>query len=155
MSDCQDTPDAEGSGQWAAAYAPTPDDLAALAEAAVADIPAPLRAHLGDIVFRVAEFPEEAVMAELGLESPFDLLGLYHGVSLAEKSHFESGGLPDSITLYRRPILDVWAEGTESLGHLVRHVLIHEVGHHFGLSDADMAALEAQAEDEAAGSGDG
>ncbi|MBB4212529.1 putative Zn-dependent protease with MMP-like domain [Rhodothalassium salexigens DSM 2132] len=134
------------AASWSAARAPGADVFAALAEAAVASIPEPLRGYLGDIAFRVAEFPDEDVIRDLDLDSPFDILGLYQGISLAEKSNFDSGALPDTITLYRRPILDVWAEGEETLGDLITHVLIHEVGHHFGLSDADMEALEAAAD---------
>ena len=138
----ENAPPTSNVARWHNACAPGLDYLAALAEAAVADIPNPLRRHLEGVVFRVDDWPDDDVMTQMGLETPFDLLGLYQGVSLAEKSQFDSGGLPDTVILYRRAILDVWAEGEERLGDLVRHVLIHEVGHHFGFSDDDMTALE-------------
>ena len=94
----------------------------------------------GDVVIRVEDFPTEEVLRELKLESPFDLMGLYHGVSLDKKSVMDLPRGPDMVFLYRRPLLDYWAEGDETLGHLVTHVLVHEIGHHFGLSDADMDA---------------
>jgi predicted Zn-dependent protease with MMP-like domain len=93
-------------------------------------------------VLRVEEFAEDAVLAELGIEDPFDLSGLYTGRPLGDKSSAESGALPDMIHLYRRPLLEEWVETGVTLQALVAHVLIHEVGHHFGLSDADMHALE-------------
>lgn len=122
--------------------APSCDDIEALARAAVARLPEAFRAHLGDVVLRVEEFAEEAVLAELGIEDPFDLSGLYTGRPFGEKSVSDSGALPDMIHLYRRSILEEWIETGVSLEALVAHVLIHEVGHHFGLSDADMHALE-------------
>lgn len=128
---------------------PGPEEIARIAEEAVASIHEPLRAHLEDIVFRVQEFPDPETMASMGIDDPFDLLGLYHGVSLAERSSFDPMHMPDMIFLYRRPILDYWQSSGESLDHLVRHVLIHEVGHHFGFSDEDMEAIEAMAEDAA------
>ena len=122
------------------------DDLHAIAEAAFQDIPGELRRHVTGVVIRVADFPDDDVIADLGLESPFDLLGLYQGVSLDRKSVLDTPGDPDMVFLYRRPILDYWCETGEDLGHVVRHVLIHEIGHHFGLSDADMDRIEAEAE---------
>ena len=136
--------------RWKGAGAPSTDDIARLAEQAVAVIPEELRQHLGDIVFRVEDFPDDEVVRSMGLASPFDLLGLYQGISLDEKSAFDTVPGQDMIFLYRRPILDYWCETGEALDHLVRHVLIHEVGHHFGLSDADMEHIEALA-DAAAG----
>lgn len=127
---------------------PGGDRIARMAEEAVSSIPEPLRAHLEDIVFRVQEFPDPETMASMGIDDPFDLLGLYHGVSLAERSSFDTAHMPDMIFLYRRPILEYWLQTGESLEHLVRHVLIHEVGHHFGLSDEDMEAIEAMVEDD-------
>jgi len=125
--------------------APTADDIEALACAALAALPAAFRAHLGDIALRVEEFPEQEVLDELGIEDPFDLTGLYTGRPLGEKSVSDTGALPDMIHLYRRPLLDEWVETGVTLAALVTHVLVHEVGHHFGLSDADMHALEAAA----------
>ena len=128
------------------ALAPSLDDLEALAREAYAGLPAEFRALAGDIQFRVSEFPEEEVLKELGAESEFDILGLFHGVGLAHGAAVaETGRLPNMIWLYRRPILDYWAEHEESLGSIVAHVLIHEIGHHFGLSDDDMEAIEAEA----------
>ena len=97
------------------------------------------------VVIRIEDFAADEVLKSLGIESPFDLMGLYQGVSLDRKSVMDSGREPDMVFLYRRAILDYWAESDETLGGLVTHVLIHEIGHHFGLSDADMEALEAQA----------
>lgn len=120
-------------------------DLAAietLALAALERLPAEFRAHLGDVVIRVEDFADDATLDQMGIADPFELTGLYSGRPLGEKSSMESGTLPDMIHLYRRPILDEWAETGVSLEALVTHVLVHEVGHHFGLSDADMHALE-------------
>jgi predicted Zn-dependent protease with MMP-like domain len=126
-------------------FAPTSERIEAIARDAIARLPEMFRAHLDDIVLRVEEFAEEAVLDEMGIEDPFDLSGLYTGRPVGEKSVFESGALPDMIMLYRRPLLDEWAESGVSLEKLVTHVLIHEVGHHFGLSDDDMHALERDA----------
>lgn len=120
-------------------------DLAAieqLALAALERLPEAFRAHLGDVVVRVEEFADDATLKEMGIEDAFDLTGLYSGRPVGDKSSSDSGMLPDMIHLYRRPILDEWAETGVSLEALVSHVLVHEVGHHFGLSDADMHALE-------------
>jgi predicted Zn-dependent protease with MMP-like domain len=122
-------------------------EIETLALAAMARLPEQFRAHLGDLVVLVEDFASEDMLAEMGVEDPFDLTGVYEGLSLAEKSIEHSGTLPDRVTLFRRPILDEWAaRGDETLEHLVAHVLIHEIGHHFGLSDDDMHALEEMAE---------
>ena len=123
--------------------APSLADLEELAHGALATIPEVLKSQLGDVLVRVEEFPDEETEDEMGLESPFDLLGLYRGVALPRKS--VSDPLPhiDMIFLYRRPILDYWCESGEDLAHVVRHVLIHEIGHHFGFSDEDMERIEA------------
>jgi len=113
-----------------------------MADAALAVIPTELRRHLDGVAIRVEDFPDEEICRELGLESPFDLLGLYQGISLDQKSVAATPMDVDMIFLYRRPILDYWADSGEDLGHIVRHVLIHEVGHHFGFSDADMDRIE-------------
>ena len=114
-----------------------------MARAALARLPAQFRQHLGDVVLRVEEFANEALLAELGIEDPFELTGVYEGTPLGEKTIEHSGRLPDRIRLFRAPILDEWiARGDETLEHLVAHVLVHEVGHHFGLSDEAMHALE-------------
>lgn len=124
-------------------FAPDLDRIEVLARIAIERLPDLFRLHLRDIVLRVEDFPDAEVMTEMGLETPFEILGLYTGRPLGEKSVELSGTLPDMIHLYRRPILDEWAESGESLEALVTHVLIHEVGHHFGLSDEDMHAIEA------------
>jgi predicted Zn-dependent protease with MMP-like domain len=125
--------------------APTAEDIEALADAALARLPAAFRAHLGDVVLRVEDFATPDVLAEMGIEDPFELSGLYTGRPVGEKSSTDSGALPDMIHLYRRSLLDEWIETGVSLEALVTHVVVHEVGHHFGLSDADMHALEDEA----------
>jgi predicted Zn-dependent protease with MMP-like domain len=123
------------------------DEIDAIARAALARLPSPFRAHLGEVRLVVEDFADEATLAGLGIADPFDLSGLYEGVPMGEKHFGASGTMPDRIRLFRAPILDEWAaRGDETLEHLVAHVLVHEVGHHFGLSDADMAALEDSAD---------
>lgn len=124
---------------------PSADEIEAIARAALVRLPEPFASHLAGVVLQVEEFADAETLAEFGMEDPFELTGLYTGRPLTEKSVEESGSLPDKVLLYRRPILDEWAEGTEELEHLVTHVLIHEVGHHFGFSDEDMHALEEEA----------
>ena len=124
---------------------PSLADIEVLADAAWRVIPERLRRYAADVVIRVEDFPDEEVCREMDLQSPFDLLGLYHGIALSERSVMDAGSI-DMVFLYRRPILDYWCEYEEDLAHLVRHVLIHEIGHHFGFSDADMEALEREAE---------
>jgi predicted Zn-dependent protease with MMP-like domain len=124
---------------------PTLDDLAAIAEQALAAIPEELRAHVGNVVLRVDEFPDEEIERDMELESPFDILGLYRGVDLTRKSVSDPRPQVDMIFLYRRPLLDYWCESDEELADVVRNVLIHEIGHHFGLSDDDMERLERDA----------
>jgi len=124
-------------------FAPDLNHIEALARQAIERLPALFRAHLAAVVLRVEDFPDADVIAEMGLETPFDILGLYTGRPVGHKSIDLSGALPDMIHLYRRPILDEWARGDESLEAIVTHVLVHEVGHHFGLSDADMEAIDA------------
>lgn len=123
-------------------FAPGAEQIERLARAALARIPEPFAAHLADIALIIAEFPDDATLAELGLENPFELTGLYSGRPVGEKSAFDAVALPDTIHLYRRPLLDEWVETGVSLEALITHVVVHEVGHHFGLSDADMHALE-------------
>ncbi len=121
---------------------PSLAEIEALAERALGTIPRQLKRQLGRVVIRVEEFPDEETEAAMGLESPFDILGLYRGVALPYKSVSDPRPDLDMIFLYRRPILDYWCESGEDLGHLVRHVLIHEIGHHFGFSDEDMERIE-------------
>lgn len=124
--------------------APSLDDLAALAEAAFAALPEAFRAMTGEVIFRVDDFAAEEVLNELGIEDALGLTGLYQGVDLARRSVFDPEPHPSMIFLYRRPILDEWAErGDTTLAELVSHVLVHEIGHHFGLSDDDIDAIEA------------
>ncbi|HUB96925.1 MAG TPA: metallopeptidase family protein [Stellaceae bacterium] len=123
--------------------APSLADLEVLAHEALATIPTELKRHLGPVVIRVEDFPDEETEAEMGLDSPFDLLGLYRGVSLPRKSVSDPRPDIDMVFLYRRPILDYWCETGDSLPAIVRHVLIHEIGHHFGFSDEDMERIEA------------
>lgn len=128
--------------------APDIEYIERLAQEALAVIPHELRQHLDGVTIHVEDFPSPEIEREMDLQSPFDLLGLYSGVSLAEKSVAATPHDLDRIFLYRRPILDYWCETGEALDHIVRHVLIHEVGHHFGLSDADMDQIERQAGDD-------
>ena len=130
--------------EWSAVLAPSLDDFAALADQAYAALPDEFRKMVGDVVFQVAEFADEDVLEELGIEDAFELTGLYQGVSLAHRSLFAPSPSAAMVFLYRRPILDEWAErGDLPLGELIGHVLVHEIGHHFGLSDEDIHAIEA------------
>ena len=130
---------------WSKLEAPSLAEFEAIADAAYRRLPGRFRALTGDLLIRIEDFPTDEVLDSLGIESPFDLLGLYSGVDLARKSVMDIASLPDMVFLYRRPILDYWAEHEETLGHIVTHVLVHEIGHHFGLSDADMEHIEAEA----------
>ena len=125
---------------------PSAAEIQAIARAVLDRLPEPFASHLGDVVLAVEEFADEDTLASFGIGDPFELTGLYLGRPLTEKSVEEPGSLPDRVSLYRRPILDEWADSEESLEHLVTHVLIHEVGHHFGFSDEDMHALEDDAD---------
>jgi len=121
---------------------PSAEEIEAIARAALRALPAEFSESLGDIVFMVEDFADAETLRDMGIDDPFDLSGLYEGVPLTERSVEQSGTLPERIRLFRRPILDEWSDGEETLEHLVAHVLIHEVGHHFGFSDEDMHALE-------------
>ena len=112
----------------------------------LAQLPKTFRDLCEGVIVRVEDFPTEEVLDEMGAESEFDLLGLFQGTGLPFQSNSDIARLPNLIWLYRRPILDYWAEHDEPLGQIIRHVLIHEIGHHFGLSDDDMAAIEALAD---------
>lgn len=131
-----------GTGQT---FAPDAAAIERLAEAALARLPERFRAHLGNVVLRVADFADDDVLAALGIEDPFDLSGLYSGRSLDRQDSWASGELPPMIHLYRRPLLDEWAETGVAIEALITHVIVHEVGHHFGFSDAEMHAIEEQA----------
>ena len=124
---------------------PSEEEIEAIARATLRGLPEPFARSLGEIVLIVQDFADEATLRQMGIDDPFDLSGLYEGIPLTERSVEQSGTMPERIFLYRRPIIDEWADGGETLEHLVAHVLIHEVGHHFGLSDDDIHALEASA----------
>ena len=127
--------------------APSLEDFAELAERAFAALPEDVRKLAGEVVFRVDDFPPDDVLDDLGIEDSFGLTGLYSGVSLSERSVLSPDASPSRVFLYRRPILDEWAEhGEITLEELVTHVLVHEIGHHFGLSDAQIEAIEASAD---------
>jgi predicted Zn-dependent protease with MMP-like domain len=131
-------------GNWASAEAPTLDDIERLGRDAFDALPEEFLRLTGVVQIRVADFAEDDVLDDLGIESEYGLLGLFQGIGLAHAASIpETGQMPNMIWLYRRPILDYWAEHEETLGHVVTHVLIHEIGHHFGLSDDDMEAIEA------------
>lgn len=127
--------------------APSLDDFAALAEVAFEGLPEAFRKLAGEVIFRVDDFASDDVLDELGIEDPFELTGLYHGVALTHRSVLDPQPHPSMVFLYRRPILDEWVHhGEITLRELVTHVLVHEIGHHFGLSDADIASIEASSE---------
>ena len=126
------------------AMPPSLADIEAMTHRALASIPKELRRHVTDVVVKVEEFPDPETERAMGLKSPFDLLGLYRGVSLDRKSVMDAPTDLDMIFLYRRPLLDYWCETGDPLDKIIRHVLIHEIGHHFGLSDEDMARIEAR-----------
>ena len=126
--------------------APSLDDFAALAERAFGDLPEPFRGLAAEAIVRVSDFADDEVLGEMGIEDAFELTGLYSGVDLARRSVMDPSPQPPMIFLYRRPILDEWAErGDETLGGLIAHVLIHEIAHHFGLSDDDIHRVEDEA----------
>ncbi|HLY66928.1 MAG TPA: metallopeptidase family protein [Chloroflexota bacterium] len=122
--------------------APTLEDIERLATEAFESIPIELRRHVANIVFRVEDFPDEQTEKDMELESPFDILGLYRGVSLPNRTTNQVRRSQDMIFLYRRPLLDYWCESGEPLVDIVRHVLVHEIGHHFGFSDDDMERID-------------
>ena len=127
---------------WTTAEAPSLDDFELMARDAFASLPDEFRALVDGIMFVVQDFPDEDVIKDMELESEFEILGLFQGPDLAARE--SNIGVPDPtmILLYRRPILDYWAEHHEKLGDIVRHVLVHEIGHHFGLSDDEMEGIE-------------
>ena len=134
-------------GQEAMGTAPSADAIEAHARAVIARLPDAFRAHLGDVVLLVEEEADAETLAAVGLEHPLELTGVHHGRPVGEKSAFDSGAMPDRIHLYRQAILAEWCETDVRLDDLVAHVTIHEIGHHFGLSDDDMHALEAAVAD--------
>ena len=126
--------------------APSLEDFEAIAAEALATIPEEFRRHVGNVRIQIDDFPSDEVEEKMELDTPFDLLGLYQGVSMMERGAGHVANDIDRIFLYRRPILDYWCESGEDLPHIVRHVLIHEIGHHFGLSDDDMEEIESRAD---------
>ena len=136
---------------WTNLQAPSLDEFEILAREAFANLPEPFRGLVQGVPCVVAEFPDDETLDELGIESEFDLMGLFRGVGATELGVVPpTGMLPNQIWLYRRPILDYWAENDhgETLGEIITHVLVHEIGHHFGFSDEDMEAIEAAADRE-------
>ena len=121
---------------------PTLDEIEAIARSALQSLPEPFAEKLRHVVLQVEDLADDELLAELGIDHPLDLTGVYEGIPIGERSVETSGTVPDRIRLFRRAILDEWVEEGEELEHLVRHVLIHEAGHHFGFSDDDMHALE-------------
>ena len=143
MSDVADSKTAADDRDWAQAKAPSLDVFEVMAQEAFDRLPEEFRALCSDVLFNVTDFPEDEVLKELGAESPFDLLGLFTGVGLPQQGYApQTGQMPNTIHLYRRPILDYWAEHDETLGEIVTHVLVHEIGHHFGFDDDDLEAIE-------------
>ncbi|WP_430514205.1 metallopeptidase family protein [Pannonibacter phragmitetus] len=130
----------------AAMVAPGLDAFEIIALQAYAQLPEEFLALCEGVVITVADFPDEEMLESVGLEDPFELMGLFQGIGLAQGGDmFQTGQHPNRVWLFRRPILDYWAEHEEQLGDVVTHVLVHEIGHHFGLSDEDMEAIEAAA----------
>lgn len=137
------------AGMWINAKAPSLAELEQMAHEMFARLPGEFRSLCEDVIIRVDDFATEEVLDELGAETEFDVLGLFQGIGLPQRSSQDVAPMPNMIWLYRRPILDYWAEHDDSLGEIVRHVLVHEIGHHFGLSDDDMEAIEAKADETA------
>jgi predicted Zn-dependent protease with MMP-like domain len=130
---------------WNKLEAPDLAEFEEIAARAYARLPSRFRALTGDLLIRIEDFATDEVLDAMQIESPFDLLGLYSGVDLARKSVMDVSSMPDMVFLYRRPILDYWTEHEETLGAIITHVLVHEIGHHFGLSDDDMERIEQEA----------
>ena len=125
---------------------PSADEMEAIARRVLDSLPEPFAESLRDVVLLIEDFADEETLAAMDIEDPFDLTGIYEGIPVTERSVEHSGTLPDRVRLFRRPILDEWTDGDDTLEHLVAHVMVHEIGHHFGLSDEAMHALEEAAE---------
>ena len=125
---------------------PSAGEMEAIARRVLDSLPEPFAASLHNVVLLIEDFADDETLSAMDIEDPFDLTGIYEGIPVTERSVEHSGTMPDRIRLFRRPILDEWADGDDTLEHLVAHVLVHEVGHHFGLSDEAMHALEEAAE---------
>ncbi len=143
----------DSTDDWRDRHAPTISAFESLAIEAYGHLPEEFRALTKDLIIEISEFPTDDVFEDMALETPFDLLGLFEGRGISERFTMETGEMVNRITLYRRPILDYWAENEETLGDIITHVLIHEFGHHFGLSDDDMERIEESADDAAADRG--
>jgi predicted Zn-dependent protease with MMP-like domain len=130
---------------WRSAKAPSLGDIDALARQVFEALPDAFRSLCADLVIQVDDFAAEDVLDDMNIEDPFELMGLFQGVGLPFQSESVPAAMPNMIWLYRRPMLDYWSEHDETLGAIIAHVLVHEMGHHFGLSDADMEAIEASA----------
>ena len=143
------TCDADGMSthpDWSRATAPTLVDFETMAHAEFDALPAHFRKLCEGVVIRVEDFPDDETLDDMECETEFDLLGLFRGRGLSQgEAQAHTGQMPNMVWLYRRPILDYWSDGEDSLGAIVRHVLVHEIGHHFGLSDADMERIEQEA----------
>jgi predicted Zn-dependent protease with MMP-like domain len=131
---------------WRPVKAPSLDEMEAIAQDAFSRLPQTFRALCEDLVIRIEDFPTREVLRRMRAETEFDLLGLFHGVGLPFRSESAPAPMPNMIWLYRRPILDYWTEHDETLGDIITHVLVHEIGHHFGLSDDDIDAIEKAAD---------
>ena len=134
------------TGDWRERNAPTISTFESLTQEAYSHLPDEFRTLATNLIITIEDFPSDEVFEDMALETPFDLLGLFEGRGITERFTMETGEMPNRITLYRRPILDYWAENDETLGDIITHVLIHEIGHHFGLSDDDMERIEASVE---------
>ena len=131
---------------WRPIRAPSLDEMHVIAEEAYRRLPDNFRALCEGLVIQVDDFPTEEVLDTMKAETEFDLLGMFQGIGLPFQAESAPTHMPNMVWLYRRPILDYWAEHEETLGAIITHVLVHEIGHHFGLSDEDMEAIEARAE---------
>jgi predicted Zn-dependent protease with MMP-like domain len=136
----------EARDRWRSAKAPSLDDFEQLAEEAYRALPDEFRALCNDVVIRVTDYAADEVLDEMGIDSELELMGLFQGVGLPFRSESISGQMPNMVWLYRVPILLYWAEHDETIGSIVTHVLVHEIGHHFGMSDEDMARIERAAD---------
>lgn len=132
--------------EWTLRAAPSLEDFEAIADGVFRRLPKRFQQACEGLIIRVEDFPEDDVLEEFDTTSEFELLGLFRGRGLAQSEGGHTGQFPNMVYLFRRPILDVWSEGEETLGELIRHVLVHEIGHHFGLSDADMDRIEHQSD---------
>ena len=131
---------------WRPVKAPSLEEFEAIAAEVFRRLPQKFRSLCEGLVIQVDDFPTDEVLDHMGIDSAFDLMGLFQGVGLPFRSDSVSGQMPNMVWLYRRPILDYWAEHEETLGAVIAHVLVHEIGHHFGLSDEDMNSIEAAAD---------